>query len=155
MQSATKKSETKTDLKVVMEWDGKPIPMEKWGKDHISTLIYLETVCVDHGGKPVMDRMRSEPGRPRRGWDSGQHGGGPLVNSAKRYPTRLKDGTELFGHDDWDCAGDMEVAGLLEWGGTGMSPVFKLTDFGWKVAGSLRRQRAEGRRVYEYELPKP
>ena len=33
--------------------------------------------------------------------------------------------------------------GLVVWGGTGLNPVFSLTDRGWAVAHALRRLRAE------------
>ncbi len=53
---------------------------------------------------------------------------------SKGYPTRLKDGSELANHDDWDCISDMEAAGLVEWRGTGLQPIITLTNYGWLVA---------------------
>lgn len=129
------------------EWDGKPIPPERWGRDHFTTLLYVETVCVDGDGQPRAEKMRSEPGRPRRG-----KVGERAFDPPGRYPTRLKDG-DLFGHDDWDCVSDMEHAGLIEWGGTGLQPILKLTDYGWLVAGALRRARAEGINSSNFVLP--
>lgn len=135
--------------KTQVEWDGKPIPLSRWGKDHWTTLLYVETRCVDHKGLPQAEHMRSEPGRPRRGHFKivdGEERMRPSSESrARRYPTRLNDGTEVFGHDDWDCASEMESAGLLLWEGTSMAPVFKLTDLGWQIVGELRRWRAEGK----------
>lgn len=133
------------------EWNGKPLPPEKWGRDHVSTLLYIETVCTDDGGKPHVDRMRSEPGRPRKGWDTVRRAFGGW-DSISRYPTRLKGGVELFGHDDWDCATDFVHAGLLLWEGTSLHPVFRLTDAGWKMAASLRKQKGERRKATEYEF---
>jgi len=141
-------AEAKPDLKLVKEWDGQAIPMSKWGKDHWSTLLYIEVRCVDHRGLPEADHMRSEPGRPRRGHfkrgADGEERMRPAAVTNCRYATRLNDGTKIFGHDDWSCASDIEDAGLLLWEGTGMQPVFKLTDLGWQIAGKLRRWRAEG-----------
>lgn len=130
------------------EWNGKPLPPEKWGRDHVSTLLYIESVCTDDGGRPHIDRMRSEPGRPRKGWGSSHQMSPPPPT--KRYATRLKDGFELFGHDDWDCAMDFVHAGLLLWEGTSLHPIFQLTDEGWKMAASLRKQKSAGRKTTEY-----
>lgn len=125
-------------LHLVHEWDRKPVPMELWGKDHLSTLLYIESRAVDGGGKPKIAQMRQWPGHPRRGWEGGGMPSGPTA-----HPTRLKDGSGLSNHDDWDCVSDMEAAGLVEWHGTGLQPIITLTDYGWLVAGALRRHRAE------------
>lgn len=135
------------------EWDGKPLPVEKWGRDHISTLLYIESVCTDHQGRPDARRMRTEPGRAKRGRFSDHETAHPFPGmDSKRYGTRLKDGFELFGHDDWDCVNDMVQVGLIEVYGTSLDPVMKLTDKGFAVAASLRKQKAEGRTVPEYEF---
>lgn len=118
--------------------DGKPVPMEEWGRDHRTTMLYIETRCVDYSGVPDAAHMRTCNGRPLRGDVSGRLPSG----SQEDFPTRLKDGTELSDHDDWDCVDDFEAAGLLEWQGTGMNPIFKLTDKGWEHAHNLRREKA-------------
>ena len=118
--------------------DGKPIPVEQWGRDHLSTMLYIETRCVDYAGVPAAAHMRTWSGRPSRGDMKGIGYG-----HQEDYPSRLADGMELSDHDDWDCADDFEAAGLLEWQGTGMNPIFKLTDKGWEFAHNLRRQKAE------------
>lgn len=123
--------------------DGKPVPVELWGKDHRSTLLYIETQCVDQGGVPGAAQMRTWRGRPRRGRVDHR----VPMDHAKDYPTILADGTELFEHDDWDCVDDMVEAGLLIWEGTGINPIFKLTDAGWRFAGALRRAKAERTKV--------
>ncbi len=133
------------------EWDGKPIPMERWGRDHASTLLYVEHVCTDKGGKPGMDQMRTEPGRMRKGWES-ERGLAPQLNPPSRYPTRLKNDFEMFGHDDWDCTNDFVEAGLLIAHGTSLQPIFQLTDLGWKIAAHLRKQRAGDVAPAEYEF---
>lgn len=118
----------------------KHIPIDKWGRDHWSTLLYIESICVDGDGVPVAERMRQWAGRPCRG--KLRHAAGPMPST---HPTRLKDGTEIHDHDDFNCAADIEAAGLIRWGGTGMLPLFSLTPLGWKVASALRRHMAESR----------
>jgi hypothetical protein len=92
-------------------WDGEsPVPMEHWGRDHWSTLAYIETRCVDHGGWLDGDKMRNN-------WRLHRQLIGRLqligqLDGAK-YPTQLKNGQELQRHDDWSCLEDMESAGLL------------------------------------------
>ena len=125
-------------------WDRAPIAIDKWGRDHLSTLLYIESVCVNGKGKPVACRMRQTPGQPSRGWDlNGKYVVAPPSPDPQGYPTRLADGTEIWCHDDYDCAADMVEAGMLKWEGTGMSPIFALTDYGWYVCGKLREHRGK------------
>lgn len=114
-----------------LKWDGTRIPPERWGRDHLSTLLYVETLVVDHRGRPDPRRIRTKVG------------GAPLGDLPVQ-PTRLIDGAELYGHDDWDCIDDMVESGLVVWGGTGANPVFGLTDKGWQTAHRLRRHLGEG-----------
>lgn len=110
------------------------ITIDRFGKDHWSTFGYIEVRCVDHGGSPNRQHMRC---------CSVRHPGlAHLRNVAP--PTRLKDGTEQQHHDDWDCADDLEAAGLIVVGGTGMFPIFKMTEEGTRVAGLLRAHKATG-----------
>jgi hypothetical protein len=126
------------------------ITINDFGKDHWSTFAYIETVCVDNRGVPDKERMRCNPKI---------HPG--LCNQANvmfqdqpDYPTRLsgyflpngeKDrGRLLHDHDDWSCAEDLEAAGLIEWIGSGVNPVFKMTTYGLVVAGRLRAHKASG-----------
>jgi hypothetical protein len=113
-----------------------PIPIEEFGRDHWSTFGYLEVRVVDHGG--VVDRrhMRCHHGRHPQF----AHEGGDAVDT----PTRLRGGFRIYHHDDWDCLEDLEAAGLLESGGTGLHPVYSLTDLGREVVGKLRAHKARG-----------
>jgi hypothetical protein len=120
--------------------EGTPVPPELWGKDHLSTLLYVETVCTDRKGIVEAARMRQWSGRVLRGDVSSAL----PCDSDVDYPTRLRGGDELTEHDDWDCVEDMVQAGLILWEGTRMLPVLKLTDRGWGLAGVLRRYIAEG-----------
>lgn len=118
------------------------VSIKNFGKDHWSTFAYIETRCMDYKGVPDREHMRTDPDR---------HPGlvGFRVAQAyegmhKKYPTRLKGGYELFDHDDWDCVDDLEAAGLLEINGTGINPVYKLTDEGHEIIKQLRKFKSEG-----------
>lgn len=115
----------------------RPVPVETFGKDHWSTFAYIETRCVDHGGEPDRDHMRTDPKL-----NPGLAGRGSLTG--EKHPTRLKDGGTLADHDDWSCAEDLEAAGLLEWKGTGMFPIFRLSDKGKAIAARLRAHKSAG-----------
>jgi hypothetical protein len=84
------------------------LSIDQWGKDHWSTLAYIESRCVDHGGVLKNANMRTHVGRHplfvARGF--GTPGDG------SRYPTIHKGG-EMADHDDWDCLYDMVQAGLI------------------------------------------
>lgn len=114
------------------------ISIKEWGRDHVSTLLYVENRCVDQGGKPAIEHMRCDPARHPGLAHRGSEG--------KPSPTRLAQGV-LENHDDWDCIDDFEAWGLLRNTGTGIHPVWKLTELGWAVAHALRRARAEGTKV--------
>lgn len=117
------------------------IPMEKWSKDHWSTFAYIETCIVDDKGAPDHRRMRT---------DHELHPGLGVASpiscgfSATKYPTRLKGGDTVDGHDDWSCLDDAEAAGLLTIDGTGIYPNYALTDKGRVVARALRDHKGSG-----------
>ena len=121
----------------------KPIPMSKWGKDHWSTLAYLETLAVDYKGWaiPVNAMMRTNEIRHphllgNTGFSSDALNGGG-------YPTRLKEG-EVKGHDDWDCVDDAIEEGLVEDVGTGLNRAYKFTKLGKEVMAKLRQFKMDG-----------
>jgi hypothetical protein len=116
--------------------ESKKTPVEKFGRDHWSTLLYIETRVVDHRGVLDNRNMRCNP--------KGRHPHFAHIPWEKDYPTRLAGGATRSKHDDWDCVEDLIAAGFLEWNGTGANPVFALTDEGWRVVSALRRHRAEG-----------
>ena len=120
-----------------------PIPMNKWGKDHWSTLMYLETLAVDHKGlaKPVNARMRTN--EIRHPHLLGNPGFSSDALNGSGYPTRLNDG-EVKGHDDWDCVDDAIEERLIEDVGTGLNRVYKFTKLGKKVIAELREFKQEG-----------
>lgn len=97
------------------------IPPEAWGSDHLSTLLYAETRAVDHGGKlsPTDLHMRVD----------------------RRYPTRLRDDVEIYGHTDYDCLADAERAGFVTYDAD--AGIIRFTEEGWTFVHNVRRQRAE------------
>jgi len=117
------------------------VPIAKFGKDHWSTFAYIETRCVDNQGTVELIRMRCNPKR-----HPGLAGASAMGESRKwepSYGTRLKEGVAA-GHDDHDCADDLEAAGLLENIGTGINPAFRLTAEGWVAISLLRQHKAAG-----------
>ena len=123
----------------------KPIPLSSFGRDHWSTFGYIECRCVDNKGIPSLDHMRSNPAR-----HPGLSPRGTGIGGWKaEYSTRLKSHTKetpnlAAGHDDWDCAHDLEEAGLVEDLGTGVNPMWKLTPAGLDMAAKLRAHKASG-----------
>lgn len=137
------------------QWDQQPVPMERWGKDHWTTLLYLENVAVDHRGVIEAVKMRTS----RRNWRlAGKMHGQANIMDKDQYPTRLKptgverveyQGVDLLGgHDDWECMTDMRDAGLLTYEvedelsrNYPLKVVVKMTPEGRKVAGEARERR--------------
>jgi hypothetical protein len=97
------------------------IPIESWGSDHNSTLLYAETRAVDHRGHLSATD--------------------PRMRISRAYPTRLHNGVEVHGHTDYDCLADAEKAGLLTYDED--AELVRFTEAGWAYVQNLRRQRAE------------
>lgn len=100
----------------------KGVPMERWGLDHHSTLLYAESRCVDNGGLLRPLNMRVD---------------------AHTYPTRLNNGDLVFGHTDYMCLIDAQAAGLLSQvpeEGDSHTPVI-FTDKGLEYVATLRHNR--------------
>ena len=119
-----------------------PIPMSKWGKDHWSTLAYLETLAVERSGLAIPENARMRTNEIRH-----PHllGTGFMVGSmgGSKYPTKLKEG-EVKGHDDWDCVDDAIEEGLIEDVGTGLNRAYKFTKLGKEVMAKLRQFKMDG-----------
>ena len=86
------------------------ISMNSWGKDHWSTLAYIEDCCVDKKGVLDNRKMRCNARLHRELANISNIG--TLVDGKDSH-TRLNDGTEIGNHDDWSCVEDMEHEGLL------------------------------------------
>lgn len=116
----------------------------EFGKDHWSTFGYAECRCVDDEGVPDRCHMRCNihrhPGLAHlRDWNP-EHGTRLKGFISPLDTPRL----QLPDHDDWDCVEDLEAVGLLKWEGTGINPVFQLTEFGLLIAAELRKHKANG-----------
>ena len=111
------------------------IPIGNWGKDHWSTFAYIETLAVDHDGIAI-----PEPCRMRTNHKIHHYMGGPIDGSG--YPTILKNGNVVRGHDDWDCLDDAVISELLIEIGTDLHRAFSLTEIGREVANLLREHKA-------------
>lgn len=125
--------------------------MELWGKDHWSTLGYLECRAVDNKGFIKNDHMRCNPRIHREFAHAGSFMG-------KSSPTRLKNG-EMEQHDDWSCVEDMVAGGLIvmywkpisdEPFGCNVARVL-FTDKGLTVVQSLRRHKMAGGTFSNFE----
>jgi len=127
-----------------------PIPMDKWGKDHWSTLAYLETVCVEKQEFEVVTNphMRSKR-RHFRILAQETHTDPCAIPMSREHGTLLFDGSMVENHDDWDCLGDMIGAGLIFptsdcHGEVGPYSRLKLSEAGQKMAAALRRHKSAG-----------
>ena len=114
------------------------ISVDQFGKDHWSTFAYIETRCVDYRGRLDKRHMRCDRDR-----HPGHDVNSVTIGNTK-YPTILRDGMLRSNHDDWDCADDLEAAGLLNVNGTGQNPIFKLTEKGQAVISELRKHMSRG-----------
>lgn len=127
------------------------VPVEQWGKDHHSLLLYIETRVVDHGGEINDQNMRGH----MEGWE--------------KYPTILAGGDLIYGHSDYDCLRDLISEGyvvadtpsgrfMLRWSDGDIKrlgyKVNALTEKGYDLAHRLRIEKAErvvGERARETE----
>lgn len=130
------------------------IPPAFWGKDHWSTLAYVDTVMVDCGAFEIGadGRMRSsrrnyrvmceENPRPLR---SGGHAPAVPMDST-RHSTRLNNGQMVVGHDDWACVRDMASVNLFTHPVEAFEPgvTLRFTRKGRAWAEALREFKRQG-----------
>ena len=102
------------------------IPMDDWGKDHWSTFAYAATRCVDNCGALNRNHLRMD---------------------GDSYPTRLKSGKTVDGHNDTDCVRDCQEEGLLTYN----PPMVVLTDKGWDAWLQLQKHKAKGGQFGSFE----
>ena len=127
-----------------------PVALPDFGRDHWSTLLYLETVQVEG---IAIDFRRVRCNQVRHPEYRVVHHISPARFNGKEYPTRLAGGEELHDHDDWDCIEDMVAAGLLDDVGFTMTPRYTLTEQGWAYVQALRQHKAAGGSTSDfYEL---
>lgn len=118
------------------------IPLSNWGKDHWSTLAYIETVMIDRGVFPVAGdpRMRSN----RRNYRIMPTDFGVCMPIDQG--SVLSDGTIVKGHDDWCCIQDFAAEGLLnkKEEEIDLGAKLKLSDLGISLTHKLREHKLKG-----------
>lgn len=138
-------------------------PVEQFGKDHWSTLAYVESCCVDgKDGIGALDRRRMRcnasrhplldaNGLPWNDVHSTRLSG--FFDFADRNDTAKAGsaGVMLIGHDDWDCLDDLEAAGYVEILTLANSAV-RLTEEGMRVSGLLRAHKARGGQFAQFKM---
>jgi hypothetical protein len=92
-----------------------PITPDRFGKDHYSTLLYVETRAVDYKGLLDHEHMRCNGLRhPIMLLSKARSiAFGTTQVDAREYPTWLAGGVEQADHDDYDCLDDLLAAGWL------------------------------------------
>ena len=68
------------------------VSVARWGRDHWTTLLYLESRCVDYGGKIDNQHMRTNARLHRGVLGEAQKRGGI---TSENCPTRLRSGRPL------------------------------------------------------------
>jgi hypothetical protein len=129
------------------------IPSAVWGKDHWTTLAYVETVATDCAGFQVGSDARMRTNRrhfrvmqdclkPRRA----KAGGIGLVMDPVAHATRLNDGQTVEGHDDWNCVQDLANEGLFNLDASGVEPgiTLHLSTKGQAWCAKLRSHKQAG-----------
>lgn len=113
------------------------INIKEFGKDHWSLFAYIETRCVDYKGVLDLNHLRLDP---------------------VSYPTRLfgyfedqsNPNLTVSGHSDLDCIDDLKEEGLIVDTGTGLNSIYKLTDYGVKVASELRAHKSSRKHFAQF-----
>jgi hypothetical protein len=132
----------------------KKVPIEQWGRDHWSLLAFVEWLCVNHQGALSVAHRRNLRCNPKTHPGNCSMAQSAICGWKPTYGTRLKGyyvpggGVDLRrqikNHDDWDCLEDMEAAGVLQNKGTGMNPVFWLTERGIDLAAQVGAHKMRG-----------
>lgn len=118
---------------------------KKFGKDHWSTLMFLETQIVDKAFPIDLRRLRiNSIKRP--------FGNGCPFPWSDSNGTRFKDGSINANHDDIDVIDELEEAGYIENCGTVINIYPKLKDKGWKVCEALRKHKGSGGSFKTFDL---
>lgn len=122
--------------------------VELFGKDHWSTLAFVETRCVDYKGVLDQDKMRCNLNR-HAAFAGPVQRRSLIMQWQENWGTRLSDGTMLSDHDDWDCLIDLAKVGYIEIIDID-SAVVKMTPAGLEVVQKLRIYRTETGRYTDF-----
>ena len=137
------------------------VPPELWGRDHWSTLAYVECKIVDGGYQVKFDANMRQKRRNYRvlfqalPFHRREMGAIRGCAMQQQYGSRLSDGTYLPWHDDWDCLQDMLHVGMFE-GDEGKWDVqfkLRLTKLGKLIAAQLRGHKADGGSFATFKTP--
>lgn len=130
------------------------IPMKDFGKDHWSTLAYVETLCVESSQKGVgtldWKHVRvNENNHPLQAINfrtthvAWKRDFGSMLRGYFRPDGSVNTRRRRGDHDDIDCLDDLEQEGLIEL--LSMANGFvKLTDKGRRISGLLREHKSKG-----------
>lgn len=126
-------------------------PVSAFGRDHASLLAHIEYICVNSAGKGHGEidsaKLRCNPEtHPHK---SRTHRGGTR-GWEDAHGTRLKDGSVLPKHDDWDCIEDMEAAGLVDLLSYA-NGLIKLTEKGSATVARINKHKAGGGSFSDFE----
>lgn len=122
-----------------------------FGRDHITTFMFVETQVVNKGHFKLKPEPRMRTHRHNHRLVANKLGGG----FGDKYGTRLSNGKEIMQHDDWDCIQDLAHFGFLcveETDETDFQSIKRaivlreygkvtLTELGWDTANALRKYR--------------
>jgi len=117
----------------------------QFGKDHWSTLAFLETQIVEKQFPIDLKRMRVNDSK--RGFKNGNG-----MGWQDRWSTVLKDGSIASGHDDIDVIDDLEKYGYLKNNGTHINIYPELTKKGFAVCHAIRKHKANGGSFKTFDL---
>lgn len=135
----------------------KIVPESNFDRDHLSTLLYVETVMVDYAGFEVGLDAKMRTHRDNWRWlaeREARHARGSKRDGAvSQNGTLLRDTTIVKHHDDWDCLSDMAAAGYFDrdtpWH---VGDVLRLSEHGAAVAYAFRRHRIRGGTYADFVL---
>jgi len=124
------------------------IPITQWGKDHWSTLLYLECRTVDNSGVIDNRHMRCNQLLHSMFMYFDDY---TIQPDGSMYPTVLRNKVKVDMHDDWSCMRDMIELGLCracyKESETGLRPtkvVVELTLLGCTYAAAVRKHKSNG-----------
>lgn len=121
-----------------------------FGKDHWSTLLFLETQIVDKAFPIDLRRMRVNDSK--RAFSNGASIHSESCKWQDSWSTRLKGGAIENGHDDIDVLDDLEDSGYIKNNGTHINIYPLLTDKGWKVCEAIRKHKGNGGTFATFDL---
>ena len=140
------------------------IPLQFWGKDHWSTLAYMETVMVECAGFQVGTDPRMKTGR--RNWREmsekcsrpkrpGKHPSAHSLVMTAEQSTKLNNGQLVTGHDDWSCVQDMAAECLFVQAAHDVEPgvVLQFSALGHEVANALREFKRNKGQYSQFRWP--